>query len=118
MTPDKFFEGQDQSKKVFKAILDAINTIGESEIRVTKSQIAFRRRKAFAWVWMPGKYLHGRHAPLVLTLLFKNQDPSLRWKEIVEPKPGLFTHHLEVYDIADIDDEVCNWLINAWEAAE
>jgi hypothetical protein len=66
---------------------------------------------------MPGTYLRGRHAPLVLTLSFRHRDPSPRWKEIVEPKPGRFTHHLELYSATDIDDEVCSWLQAAWEAA-
>lgn len=40
---------------------------------MTKSQVAFYRRKAFAWAWMPGKYLRGRGAPLVLTLALRRQ---------------------------------------------
>jgi hypothetical protein len=79
--------------------------------------VAFYRRKAFAWAWMPDRYLHGKHASLVLTLSFRYRDSSPRWKEIVEPKPGRFTHHLELYSSADIDGEVRGWLRAAWEAA-
>jgi hypothetical protein len=56
-------------------------------------------------------------APLVLTLSFHKRDPSPRWKEIVEPYPGRFTHHLELYATNDIDDEVRNWLWEAWAGA-
>jgi hypothetical protein len=45
------------------------------------------------------------------------RSDSPRWKEIVEPAPGRFTHHLELYDVADVDDEVRGWLRQAWEAA-
>jgi hypothetical protein len=86
-------------------------------MRVTKSQVAFRRNKAFAWAWTPDRYLHGKHAPLVLTLGFPYRDGSPRWKEIVEPKPGRFTHHLELYSTTDIDDEVRTKLRAAWDAA-
>jgi hypothetical protein len=79
--------------------------------------VAFRRKKAFATVWMPAKYLHHKAAPLVLTLGFRKQDSSPRWKEIVEPKSGRFTHHLELYSAKDIDDEVRGWLQAAWTAA-
>ena len=42
--------------------------MGKLTIRVTKSQVAFRRRKNVAVAWMPGKYLKASTAPLVLTL--------------------------------------------------
>lgn len=117
MTPEAFFAGQPLSRQLFEAVCEAIAALGDAEIRVTKSQIAFRRRKAFAWVWMPGQYLRGPRAPLVLTLSFSRRDASPRWKEIGEPSPGRFTHHLELYTPADIDDEVQNWLQEAWTAS-
>ena len=52
----------------------------------------------------------------MLTLSLQRRDPSPRWKEVVEPAPGRFTHHLELYTTADIDDEVLDWLREAWMA--
>lgn len=117
MTLDEFFEGQEAPRELFETLHGVISAIGSAELRVTKSQIAFRRRKAFAWVWMPGKYLRGKPAPLVLTLSLRSRDASPRWKEIVEPSPGRFTHHLELYTIDDIDDQVRGWLREAWTIA-
>jgi hypothetical protein len=54
----------------------------------------------------------------VLTLDFPAPDPSPRWKEIVAPHPGHFTHHLELHVASDLDDEVTAWLRTAWETAE
>ena len=71
-------------------------SIGDATVRATKSQVAFRRRRAFAWAWMPGQYLHGQVAPLVLTVALPARDPSPRWKQVVEPAPGRFIHHLEL----------------------
>jgi Domain of unknown function (DUF5655) len=88
--------------------------IGPTEMRISKRQIAFWRRKAVARVWIPGRYLRRGVAPLVLTLGFDHRDPSARWKEIVEPAPGLFTHHLELKSKGDIDDQVRAWLQQAW----
>ena len=118
LTLDEFFTGQVDSRQLFDALLDLILTIGQAEIRVTKSQVAFWRQRAFAWAWMPGKYLHRRTAPLVLTIALRRLDPSPRWKQIVEPRPGRFTHHLELYSRVEIDDEVHSWLLEAWQAAE
>ena len=117
MTLDEFFAGHDDSRQLFDALHRAIDACGPAEVRVTKSQVAFRRRKTFARAWMPGTYLRGKHAPLVLTLGFRHRDSSPRWKEIVEPAPSRFTHHLELYATADIDDEVRSWLQAAWTAA-
>ncbi len=116
-TLEEFFAGQEPSKQIFEAVQQAIEAIGPAELRISKSQVSFRRRRAFAWVWMPGQYLHGKNAPLVLTLSFRQRDKSPRWKEIVEPAPGRFTHHLELYSTADVDNEVRSWLQNAWIAA-
>ena len=117
MTLDEFFDGQEGPRQLFETLLRAVNVMGPAELYVTKSQIAFRRRRAFAWAWMPGKYLRGKHAPLVLTLSLRSRSTSPRWKEIVEPSPGRFTHHLELYSVNDIDDQVRDWLRDAWMIA-
>jgi hypothetical protein len=117
MTLDEFFSGREESRRIFDTLRAAIDALGPAEVRVTKSQVAFRRSKAFAWAWVPDRYLRGRHAPLVLTLSFAQRDDSRRWKEIVEPAPGRFTHHLELHTEIEIDEEVRCWLQKAWEAA-
>ena len=122
MTLDEFFDGADESRQLFDALRAAVESIGAAEVRVTKSQISFRhrkafafkRQKAFAWAWMPGKYLRDKVAPLVLTLALTRRDPSPRWKQVVEPAAGRFTHHLEIYSKDQIDDEVRQWLEEAW----
>ena len=117
MTLDEFFSGYEESRRLFEALHRAVDALGPVELRVTKSQIAFRRRAAFAWAWLPARYLRGQVAPLVLTLAFRHRDASPRWKAIVEPASGRFTHHLELYAVSDIDDEVREWLRSAWAAA-
>lgn len=112
-----FFADQAASRALFEAVWDLLAGIGPAELRVSKSQIAFRRRMGFAWVWMPGRYLRGSTAPLVLTVGLRRRDASPRWKEIVEPAAGRFTHHLELWDTGDVDDEVRTWLCEAWEGA-
>lgn len=114
MTVDDFFAGQSEARSIFEGLRQAVEARGPVEIGVTKSQIAFRRKRAFAWAWMPGTYLRGKVAPLVLTVALRRRDPSPRWKQIVEPAPGCFTHHLELYYVGEIDDEVRAWLEEAW----
>ncbi len=117
-TIDEFFSGRDLSREIFKTLRSVINELGPAEIQVSKSQVAFVHHKTFALAWMPAQYLHREAAPLVLTLSFRYRDSSPRWKEIVEPVPGRFTHHLELYAPADVDDEVRALLKAARAAVE
>ncbi|MBN1250228.1 MAG: hypothetical protein JXC32_21365 [Anaerolineae bacterium] len=117
MPPGDFFVGCPTARELFESMCDIIDTLGEHDIRVTKTQIAFRRHRSFAWVWMPGRHLRGEVAPLVLTVGLHRREPSPRWKEIVEPYPGRFTHHLEIYAVDDIDGEVRDRLRETWELA-
>jgi hypothetical protein len=116
-TVDEFFEGHDLSRAIYEAVLREVQALGPLEMRASKSQIAFRRGRGFAWVWLPEMYLRRKAAPLVLSLAFGQRDLSPRWKEVVEPRPGRFMHHLELYTPADVDEEVSAWLRAAWEDA-
>lgn len=84
---------------------------------MTRSQLAFRRGCGFAFAWRPDQYLHGQHSPLVLSVALRRRDPSPRWKEVVEPSPGCFMHHLELRSPDDVDEQVRAWLREAWESA-
>lgn len=118
MTANEFFQGYEKSLQLFTVFCDCMKTIGSTTMRISKSQIAFRRKRAFCWIWVPGRCLQGKSAPLVLSVSFNQRHPSGRWKEIVEPYPVRFMHHLEVYSAADIDDEVKGWLRLAWQSAD
>jgi hypothetical protein len=117
LTLDIFFEDFPGSRQLFDALHANILAIGPAEIRVTKSQVAFWRRRAFAWAWIPAKYLRRQSSPLVLTVSLRRMDASPRWKQIVEPSPGRFTHHLELYSTDDLDAEIHAWLQEAWGLA-
>ncbi len=117
MALDAFFGNSGESRAIFDALRVMVDELGEVTLRVSKSQVAFRRRTAFAWAWRPEQYLHRPAAPLVLTVGLRRRDPSPRWKQVVEPAPGRFTHHLELYAVSDLDDEVRFWLQEAWEEA-
>lgn len=111
---EKFFAGHDQARVLFEAVSRVIDSIGEADMRVTNSQIAFSRRIGIAWVWMPAMYLRGKIAPLVLSVALPFRDASPRWKQIVLPHPGRYMHHLELRDVSEVDDEVRRWLQIAW----
>ena len=112
-----FFTGYEAARPIFDALRQAVEALGPVELRVGKSQVSFRRRIAFAWAWMPDRYLGPGHAPLVLSVALRHRDASPRWKEIVEPAPGRFMHHLELRAPDEIDDEVRRWIAEAYAIA-
>jgi hypothetical protein len=119
VTLEQFFAGHEESWQIFEALRRAVAATGPAhlQLRVTKSQIAFRRRRPFAWASIPATCLCGDDSPLVLTVALLRRDASPRWKEVVEPAAGRFAHHVELRSDADVDDQVRAWLQEAWEAA-
>lgn len=117
LTLEQFFAGCPEAWAIFLTLRQAIEAIGPVKLRVSKSQVAFSRRRVFAIAWRPGQYLSGKHAPLVLTVALRRRDSSSRWKQIADPAPGRFTHHLELFSSTEIDDQVRAWLIEAWQQA-
>jgi hypothetical protein len=112
--PEQLFAGH----PVPLAVVDRVRElVGECTVRTSRSQVAFRRRRGFAYVWRPGQYLHGEVAPAVLTVVLGRPDASPRWKEVVQPSPHSWVHHLEVRSPDELDDEVAAWLHEAWARA-
>ena len=64
---------------------DAVAAIGEAAVQVTKSQIVFRRRKGFAYVWRPGQYVKSE-VPAVLSIALPRELTSDRFKSVVHPR--------------------------------
>ena len=113
---DEFFAGSPLGRELFTAVAQAIEAIGPATIRVTKSQVAFRRRRGFAWVWRPGRYVQS-DVPAVLSFALSEPLASARFKEIVHPSPLVWMHHLELRSTREVDDEVSGWLARAWAGA-
>ena len=117
VTLSAFFAGRPASRRIYLALRRLVDAVGPATIRVTKSQIAFRRARPFAWVWIPGRYLGGIRPPLVLSVALPARDRSRRWKQVVRPGSGPFVHHLELHIPTDLDRQVARWLARAWRAA-
>ena len=53
----------------------AVRALGPVEVRVSRSQVAFRRRRGFAYVWRPGRYVRSA-VPAVLSVVLPARDPG------------------------------------------
>jgi hypothetical protein len=113
----EFFAGHPLGAAVFDAVRAALAPWPDVEVRVSRSQVAFRRRRGLAWLWLPGRYLARPGAEVVLSIALGRLDPSPRWKEVAHPAAAHWMHHLEIARVSDVDDEVTGWLREAAERA-
>jgi len=66
--PAEFFAGRPLGVAVYERVREIIDRLGHAEVRTTRSQVAFRRRRGFAWLWRPGQYLARPDADVVLSV--------------------------------------------------
>ncbi len=116
-TPEECFEGRPFALATFRRAQELLDDVGPYDVRVSRSQVAFRRRRGFAWLWVPGQWLARPGADVVLTIALGRHDPSPRFKEVAHPTRLHWMHHLEVHDLAELDDDVAAWLREAWQRA-
>ena len=115
-TPEQLFDGYTDSLAICRGVEQALSHFDEVRVKVTKSQVAFRRRKAFAFLWRPGQYISSG-VPAVLSIALPCEVQSRRLKEVAHPAPKVWMHHLELRDVNEVDEQVCDWLAAAYDAA-
>jgi hypothetical protein len=114
---ERFFDEHPVGLSVHDRVVPLLDSFGPYDVRVTRSQVAFRRRSGFAYLWLPRRYLR-RGSDVVLSVALDRKVASPRWKEVAHPAAGTWMHHLELNAVEDIDDEVADWLAEAYRAAE
>jgi hypothetical protein len=113
MEPQQFVAGHPLGLSVFHRVRSIVDEIGGVDARISKSQVAFRRKHGFAYLWMPGQYLAEPAVDVVLSIPLGRHEQSGRFKQVVHPSPKHWMHHLEVRDVGEIDDQVAAWLREA-----
>ena len=113
----EFFVGHPLGTAVFDRVWPVVAAWSDTTVRVSRSQVALRRRRGFCWLWLPGTYLAHPGAEVVLSVALGRLDGSLRWKEVAHPAAAHWVHHLEINNVSDVDDEVAAWLREAAERA-
>jgi hypothetical protein len=84
MQPEDLFSGHAAALAVLEKVrstLGSMADIAPVQTRTTKSQVAFRRQRGFAYLWRPGQYLARPGAEIVLSIALGRRDGSPRFKE-------------------------------------
>lgn len=113
MTPEEFLAGHPEAYVVYVRVRELLDRVGPYEVRASKSQLAFRRRRGFAYLWRPAQYLRRPASEVALSVVLGRRDDSPRWKEVVQPSPHHWMHHLVVEGVDELDAEVEAWLREA-----
>lgn len=116
-SPQEFFAGHSLALAVYERVRSVLTTMGSFEVRISKSQVAFRRRRGFAYLWLPGQYLSAPSAEVVLSIVLGRHDPSRRFKEVAHPARQHWMHHLEIQHVDELDGDVERWLREAFDRA-
>jgi hypothetical protein len=102
---------------VFQRIAEIVEGCGGAELRVAATQLGWARTRGFAYLWSPQRWVGRGGAEVMLGLDLPRRDPSPRWQQVVQVRPGRFLHHLEVRSAAELGDEFADWVVEAYGEA-
>jgi len=110
-----FFQHQDAAKMLFDGIaIRLLERFPESSFKIQKSQIALVSTKTYAALWLPIHPIKD-HPEAKLILSFgldeKLEDPRIR--EVNEPYPKRYMHHILLSQAEDLDETLLTWLEKA-----
>lgn len=100
---------------VTNAVTRHLASLGTVEMAATKTQVSFRRRVRFAWVWMPRQSAgSGPDVPVVSFGLRHKIGSGRVWGSFLARR-DVWTHHVLVPRAKDVDGELKGWLRESFE---
>ncbi len=94
--PERLFAERPAAYQAYRVVHGMLEAVGPFTVRSTKSQLAFRRRRGFAYLWLPVSWARAPGVEVVLSMTLGRHDESLRWKQVAHPARDIWMHHLEV----------------------
>lgn len=77
-TPEEVFSGSPQGLDLFRGVERILAGFPPSTVKATKSQVAFRARRGFAYMWWPARYIKS-DVPAVLSIALHRRLGSGRF---------------------------------------
>lgn len=114
-----FFEGKPRERELYEALFARMEqTFPEASVKVQKSQISFYHKHLFAAVSLPlRRKKDWPEQCLVVTVGLARPLESPRAAVKVEPYPGRWTNHVLVAQTEEIDEQLLEWLKEAYDFA-
>jgi hypothetical protein len=104
---DRHFEGREALRPVFDELVAAAEANGPVTVNATKSRITLQARMRFAAV-------ETRRTRLKAHVVLGRRRESPRFTRIEHLPPAYYVHHFELARPDDVDDEVREWLREAY----
>ena len=86
-----------------------ILALGEVTVKPYKTQVSYYGRRVFA-VLSPGP----RKGTVRLTFVLRRQADDERFERVVHTRAGFWTFHVVISDPADLDEQIDEWLREAY----
>ena len=111
-----FFEKMPGAFALYETIRELIcSEFDNVTVRVQKTQISFSNRYNFAFVSLPNRRIKERpDVYVILTLGLGHRLEHPRIAIATEPYPGRWTHHIIIQGKDEIDDQIVEWLNEAY----
>jgi hypothetical protein len=110
-----FFQKKPKEYKLFSEIKKSLESLGEVESKVSKTQIAFKNKRQFAWVWLPMPWDKKRPKNcIILSFAFYRQIKNYRIVQSVKTRDNTWMHHIVIQAKSDIDGVVQKYLKQAY----
>lgn len=119
MTADElqYFDAMPQMLPLYLALREKLDEkYPDMTLKITKTQISFRNRHVFAMASLPFRKIKGWPKEYLLVsfgLSYQKQSPRIA--QSVEPYPGRWTHHVPIQTVEEIDEELMNWIDEAYQ---
>lgn len=98
-------------RALYDAVVARVRALGPVRVLPEKTRIAFQVRMSFAQVTPRQKWIDG-HVVLARRL----EHPRFRLVQTFSPRNHL--HAFRLTSLADVDDDFCAWLAEAYEVGE
>ncbi|MCI7713443.1 MAG: DUF5655 domain-containing protein [Clostridiales bacterium] len=115
-----FFDGKPAELVLYETLFRHMEEVfPDASVKVQKSQISFYGRHLFGAVSLPVRRKKNwpEHC-IVVTIGLSHPLESPRAAVSVEPYPGRWTNHALVSEASQVDEELLEWLNEAWAFAE
>lgn len=116
-----FFDGHQDVFPIYESFENMLLQLyQQTKIKVQKTQITFSNKHVFACVsfMRPKKKSELPTSYFVLSLGLSYPLESERVAVKTEPYPGRWTTHIVISDISDLNQELFDWIKQAYEFAE
>ena len=112
----RFFDKTPQLLPVYRKLEDRITEeFPDVNRKVQKTQITFSNRYNFAFASLPMRRVKGRpDIYMIVTFGLSHHVTSPRIAEAAEPWPNRWTHHVIVEKEEEIDEELMEWIREAY----